>query len=133
MNFFSIPPKYICFEDVLYAIKNSTTNILINTLPSNEQSVLIKGTIKADNEERKVNELLSSSQQINIILYGKNATDETVETKRKQLLGLGFGDVYIYRGGLFEWCLLQDIYGTSNFETDGVVKDMLLYKGKPLF
>ena len=37
--------------------------------------------------------------------------------KYDQLIGLGFVNVFIYPGGLFEWLLLQDIYGYDNFPT----------------
>ena len=36
--------------------------------------------------------------------------------KYRQLVDLGFSNVYIYTGGLFEWLLLQDIYGSTNFQ-----------------
>jgi hypothetical protein len=51
-----------------------------------------------------------------------------VETKYDQLVGLGFKSVYIYPGGLFEWLLLQDIYGFDEFPTTKRVLDILKYK-----
>jgi len=44
------------------------------------------------------------------------------------LVALGFTEVYIYLGGLFEWVLLQDIYGTELFKTTRRVADILRYK-----
>jgi hypothetical protein len=132
-DLFKVPTKLICFEDVLHAINHPNKFIIINTLPSSEQSCLIKNTIPIEKEEETMNRILaSSSESYKIILYGKNSQDESVEKKRKQLIGLGFSDVYVYRGGLFEWSLLQDIYGSSNFETTNPVKDMLKYKGYSL-
>jgi hypothetical protein len=132
-DLFKVPIKLICFEDVLHAINHPSKFIIINTLPSSEQSCLIKNTIPIEKEEETMNRILSSSSDsYKIILYGKNSQDESVEKKRKQIIGLGFGDVYVYRGGLFEWCLLQDIYGSSNFETTVPVKDILKYKGNSL-
>jgi hypothetical protein len=43
-------------------------------------------------------------------------------------MSLGINDVYVYSGGMFEWVLLQDIYGVSEFPTTAVVKDLLVYR-----
>ena len=42
-------------------------------------------------------------------------------------MDLGFRDISIYCGGLFEWLLLQDVYGRSEFPTIGNA-DILSYK-----
>jgi len=63
-----------------------------------------------------------------IIIYGKNSSDTTIEKKCDQLLGLGFVHVFIYAGGLFEWLLLQDIYGEGEFPTTKKTLDILKYK-----
>ena len=64
-----------------------------------------------------------------VIIYGKNCLDNTVIKKHKQLRTLGFPEVYIYLGGLFEWLLLQDIYGIENFPT--TKKTLDIYKYRP--
>ena len=46
---------------------------------------------------------------------------------------LGFQNVYIYVGGLFEWVLLQDIYGMEDFPTTKQERDHLKYKGRSIF
>ena len=38
-----------------------------------------------------------------LIVYGKNSSDETAEKKYSQLRTLGFSEIYLYTGGLFEW------------------------------
>jgi hypothetical protein len=43
---------------------------------------------------------------------------------------LGFSDINVYVGGLFEWLLLQDIYGTDEFPTTRIEKDLLKFKGR---
>ena len=63
-----------------------------------------------------------------MIVYGKNAQDDTVDKKYKQLVTLGIDHVYLYSGGLFEWVLLQDIYGSALFPTTRVPVDILKYK-----
>ena len=121
----------IGFDDVIYAIRNDqNTCIIINTLSASCQDCLIQSTLPMENEERTINQLLSqyTHKDKRIIIYGKNATDPTPDQKYKQLVGLGFGEVYIYSGGLFEWLLLQDIYGVNEFPTTKKITDILKYK-----
>lgn len=122
--------KKINFEDLQYAIKNTNQYILINTLPSNEQDCLIKSTTPYEEEERTINELLNNYDYNNkkIIIYGKNSNDESAEKKYSQLRTLGFSEIYLYTGGLFEWMLLQDIYGNTEFPTTKKQLDLLKYK-----
>ena len=65
---------------------------------------------------------------INIIIYGVNACDDSVIKKYNQLYALGFINLYIYCGGIFEWLLLQDIYGEEAFKTTTKEIDILKYK-----
>ena len=53
--------------------------------------------------------------------------------KYNQLINLGFANVYIYPGGLFEWLLLQDVYGKDSFPTNIIEIDILKFKGKSIF
>jgi len=124
--------KKVGFEDVQSCVKNKEKNLLINTLLINEQDCLILNTIKHDMEENMINELVNSYQFKDkmIIIYGKNSTDATVEKKYKQLVNIGFVNVYIYSGGLFEWMLLQDIYGKDEFPTTSKILDILKFKSQ---
>jgi hypothetical protein len=110
--------KKVGFDDVLFVIKHPAEYILINTLPANEQGTLITGTLPFHKEEEKINGIIEKREfgRWKIVIYGKNTTDSTVETKYRQLRGFGFMDVYVYYGGLFEWAMLQDIYGRDFFE-----------------
>ena len=67
-----------------------------------------------------------------ITLDWKNNSDKSVEDKYLKLQGLGFTNIYIYPGGMFEWLLLQDIYG-ENFRTTSKELDILKYKPKSTF
>ena len=58
-----------------------------------------------------------------------NACDEGIVSKYNQLIKLGF-NVYVYPGGLFEWLLLQDIYGDDSFPTTKKEVDILQFKGE---
>jgi len=44
------------------------------------------------------------------------------------LLKLGFNSVFVYTGGIFEWLLLQDIYGKDEFPTTSEELDILKYR-----
>ena len=128
-SFFTSNIKRIGFEDVQIAIKNPTVYLLINTLVVGEQSNLIKSTIPYETEEKTINDLINSyDYNKKIVIYGKNSCDETAEKKVKQLLQLGFVEVFLYSGGLFEWMLLQDIYGFGEFPTTRKVLDILQFR-----
>lgn len=133
-NLFYKTYKKISFEDVQFAISHSDTYTIINTLPATDQKCLILNTVLYEVEENVVNELLSNYEYSKpIIVYGKNADDKTVETKCKQLTALGFTNIYMYSGGLFEWLLLQDIYGRDEFPTTTKMLDILKYKPDKVF
>jgi rhodanese-related sulfurtransferase len=134
-SWFSTPQYKIGFEDVNYAIRHPSTHLIINTLSADNQDCLIKNTMAMEIEERTMNEMLQqyTFKDKRIIVYGKHAADPTVETKYKQLKTLGFPHVYVYVGGLFEWILLQDIYGTDEFPTTKRVVDILRYKPGGIF
>ena len=117
------------FEDIQFVLKNPESHLLINTLPDTEQLCLLPNTIHASQEETIINKYLKNElKNIRIIIYGRNCNDDKIYTKYNQLISLGFYNVYIYAGGLFEWLLLQDIYGTAEFPTTKKELDLLKYK-----
>jgi hypothetical protein len=122
------PVKYINFEGVQICVKNPTNNLIINTMLISEQKCLIRNTVPYDQEENLINDLLSKGISKKIVIYGKNVVDESTDKKYHQLLSLGFSDVYVYRGGMFEWLLLQDIYGSTEFPTTSKILDILAYR-----
>ena len=99
------------------------------------ESVLISGTLSVSEEETFMNEYISKyvENQKTIVLYGRNNCDDSPRKKLAQLLSLGISDVYIYSGGMFEWVLLQDIYGASEFPTTSVVTDIIAYRPQSRF
>tara|TARA_Y100000992_G_C21158475_1_gene439814 strand:+ start:361 stop:795 length:435 start_codon:yes stop_codon:yes gene_type:complete len=129
-NLFQKKYQFIGFEDVLYSLKNKDKFIIINTLNHNEQNVLICNTLPSTEEESIINSIIQKKNisAITIIIYGKNYNDTSVEAKYDKLIECGFKDVAIYKGGLFEWLLLQDIYGKNNFPTSGKEIDILKFK-----
>ena len=102
--------------------------VLLNTMKTERQDCLIKGTVKAIFEEDYMNKLLKTNKNKEIILYGLHHTDLSVIKKYNQLKKLGFKNVHIYFGGMYEWLLLQEVFGTINFEIDGSLKDIVEYK-----
>lgn len=129
----------INYEDMQYAaLKKSVYKstdydkkyIIINTMDKNCQSCLIQNTIPIQEEEEIINGILknTSSNNNTIIVYGMNSNDESIHTKYDQLVKLGIKNVFIYTGGMFEWLLLQDIYGRDLFPTTSRELDLLKYK-----
>jgi hypothetical protein len=111
------------FRELYEKIDRKQDFILINVLPLNEQSYLIKTTLNANQENDIMNHLLKSNKKKEIIIYGRNHQDLKVIEKYNQLKKLGFINVFIYFGGLFEWALLQEVYGVSNFPSEGTITD----------
>ena len=128
--------KKVNFEDIQEFIKKKMNNcILINTLNKSEQRCLILGTILINDEEKIINNCLKKKLQekINIIIYDKNAHQQKLLEKYEQLNSLGFLNVYMYTGWLFEWLLLQDVYGYEEFPTTSRDLDILKYKAPSSF
>lgn len=123
--------KKINFESMQKAIYNKY--IIINTLDENKQECLILNTVLWKDEESIVNDYIKNDLQINIVIYGENSQDDKIVTKYYQLQKLGFSNIYIYIGGLFEWLLLQDIYGDDLFPTTTKQLDILKFKGCNVF
>jgi hypothetical protein len=120
------------FEDIQQIIKTNNNSLLINTLNINEQNCLIKGTIAIDKEEMIINKNLNNLA-MKIIVYDKNSSQDHLYKKYHQLINLGFYEVYVYPGGLFEWLLLQDIYGSESFPTSTQELDILKFKPRSAF
>jgi hypothetical protein len=125
--------KKVNYEDVQGA--NLEHVIIINTLEKHEQKCLIKGTLDYMKEEETINTLLKTGggKSKFIYIYGKNYNDEKMYLKHSQLTLLGFTNVYVYPGGLFEWLLLQDIYDAKNFQTTAIELDIQKYRPKSVF
>jgi len=124
--------KKINYEDMQTIIKNPEIYLIINTLLPGEQQCLIVNTTLANDEEIIINKFMKENKSIRIIIYGKNCNDENVNKKYQQLLSLGFYNIFVYFGGMFEWLLLQDIYGKDLFPTTKKELDLLKYKSNQL-
>jgi hypothetical protein len=120
----------VSFEDVQHASSMPDKYFIVCTMPPHEIHGLITGTIPIAQEEHIMNTALTQNKtkHVRIIIYGKHSKDESVLKKYTQLQQLGFGYIYIYPGGLFEWLLLQDIYGDQSFPTTTHITDILVYK-----
>lgn len=120
--------KKINYEDMQTVIKNPEIYLIINTLPPTEQQCLIVNTTLANDEETIINKFMKENKSIRIIIYGKNCNDETIHKKYQQLYSIGFYNIFVYSGGMFEWLMLQDIYGKDLFPTTKKELDLLKYK-----
>ena len=117
------------FEDMQWAISTQPT-LVISTLGAEKQGCLIAGTVPLSEETQTVNKYLRRDTSVRIVIYGECASDDTIVAKYSQLTGLGFTNVYVYPGGMFEWLLLQDVYGEEMFKTAGSEVDILKYTGR---
>jgi hypothetical protein len=120
-------PQYIQYNMLKHKTIMEDT-IIINTMTQNEQYCLISGTMTPNDEIATIQSLQDElDYKKNIVVYGKHSTDTTVDTKYNQLKNLGFTNVFIYRGGMFEWTLLQKVYGNNEFMTSGTSTEPLLW------
>jgi hypothetical protein len=106
------------------------TNVVLIHIMEESQRLLIAGSLTALMETERINDLMSNHEyETKIIVYGKNNHDyDSLLNKQKQLKSLGFKNVYIYLGGMFEWLLLQDVYGVKEFPTThGIKPDPLVF------
>lgn len=121
----------IGFEDVQHFINTTAKPTLINTLQADTQECLIPNTVLANQEESIINDFLKNGNtSVTIIVYGNNCNDNTMFVKYNQLVSLGFKNIYIYTGGMFEWLLLQDVFGFTDFPTTIKVKELYFLKYK---
>jgi hypothetical protein len=132
-NWFQYETKTIKigYEDFLYILKNPDQYNIISTLSAENQECLIKNTLSIQNENYIFDNYIKEQKfNIKIIIYGSHSSDVSVDKKYKQLTEIGFNNIYIYTGGLFEWLLLQDIYGKNEFPTTSNIIDILKYRPK---
>lgn len=118
------------FEEVQKFVSDTKSRVIINVMETSDQDILILNTISAEAEADVINSLIDEGEfDRKILVYGKNNADiEKIFNKQKKLMNYGFTEVYVYLGGLFEWVLLQDIYGKDLFKTSRSVSDILRYK-----
>lgn len=124
--------KKINYEDMQTVIKNPEIYLIINTMSPSDQQCLIINTTPANDEEQLINKFMKENKSIRIIIYGKNCNDESINKKYQQLYSLGFYNIFVYLGGMFEWLMLQDIYGKDLFPTTKKELDLLKYKSNQL-
>jgi hypothetical protein len=101
--------------------------LVINVLSEAEQDVLIQGTVSCTDEVAAVEEAIKEKRVI--IVYGRNNHDDRVWLKHAQLKKLG-GKAKVYVGGLFEWILLQELYGNERFPLTSYKFDPYQYSPK---
>lgn len=115
---YNIIQDYVCIPDN-YCIEFGERVYLITVMERDESDKVIKGTIPFKEEEITMNSIIKQNKMdtVTVIVYGKDACDERIYKKAKQMMELGFKRVRIYIGGMFEWNLLVELYGDENFPT----------------
>ncbi len=109
-------------------ISNPPTPLLLLAAPSvDAQPWRIHGTLSADEEERQINRLVehgskNSGTPKHIVYYGLNSTDTSPETQARKLMSHGL-KASVYRGGLFEWILLRELFGETVYRADNIGHD----------
>ncbi len=118
--------NYANYCDIQNAVRSGKT--VVHIMDVSDETILIKGTLTAYQEVEKINLWISNGAFDNeIYIYGySNADFNKLLQRHKQLLGLGFHKVYIYFGGMFEWLLLRDVYGATEFPLDGLIKGAMV-------
>ena len=104
--------------------ENEKMSVRANT----NQECLILNTISPQQEEIIINDYLNKNKNISKIIYLKNCNDNKLLNQYNKLINLGFTNIYVYIGGLFEWLLLQDIFGDEAFPTTKKESNILNYK-----
>ena len=57
-----------------------------------------------------MNNYIKTDKKINIIIYDKNSDEMRILKKYRQLVDLGFTNVYIYTGGLFSNAIARHLW-----------------------
>ena len=122
----TIPNKSLINFERMQEIIKMNNSLIINTLKDDMQHCLIIHTIHAKDEVKQVETGLKDNQSC--VIYGMHHYDATLVRKYQQLKNLGAEEILVYGGGMFEWLLLQDIYGNEAFPTSGRELDLLKYK-----
>lgn len=125
-DLWNIPNECLIAFEQMQIYSKSNDYLLINTLKEDMQHCLIINTIPAKQEVSAVEKALRDNKPF--VIYGMHHYDSTLLRKYQQLKNLGAGIIYVYGGGMFEWLLLQDIYGDEEFPTSGKELDILKYK-----
>lgn len=125
--------NYEYIQGITSSVQNgSRRTIIINTMPDDMQHCLIPGTLKAGADVAAINGIIARGEIKNtdVVIYGKNTNDVKLYEQYGRLTALGFGQgqIFVYLGGMFEWLLLQDVYGAGEFPTTGVELDILKYR-----
>lgn len=122
----NIPSKSLIQFEQMQQYSKSQEYVLINTLKEDMQHCLIDNTILAKNEVSTVEKALKVNKPF--VIYGMHYYDASLLRKYQQLKNFGVEFIYVYGGGMFEWLLLQDIYGKDQFPTNGRELDILKYR-----
>ncbi len=103
-----------------YITDNNAKVILLATPQVDAKMWCIDGTLTPEMEEREINRIIqkySSSGKApeeKIVYYGLNSVDRSPDEQTAKLASHGI-EASVYRGGMFEWLLLREVFGADNY------------------
>jgi hypothetical protein len=107
-------------------ISDSATEIILLATPEvDTKGWRIAGTLPPETEEREVNRVIQAfnASGINpkekIVYYGLNAVDKSPDQQVAKLASHGIAGS-VYRGGMFEWLLLREVFGADAYAVSPV-------------
>ena len=112
-------------------ITDSLEPVLLIAAPSlDAETWRIGGTLGAIEEERRINDLIETGGRgtgsargrpvPQVVVYGRNGADLSAESHARKLAKHGI-DAAVYRGGLLEWALLHELYGSDPYRLDDLL------------
>jgi len=109
------------------AISNPSGSLLLLAAPSTDTTPWrIRGTVSPADEERQINRLIDTKnddgKKPHIVYYGLDPTDPMPESQARKLMQHGLS-ASVFRGGLFEWGLLREVFGDAAYGIDNCGSD----------
>ena len=108
-----------------YISDNTTGVILLATPDVDSKGWRIAGTLSPQTEEREINRVIQAYNasgkppKEKIVYYGLNAVDKSPDEQVAKLAGHGIA-ASVYRGGVFEWLLLREVFGAESYAVTSV-------------
>lgn len=103
-----------------YITDNSAKVILLASPLVDAKMWRIDGTLTPEMEEREINRMIQNysssgkAPEEKIVYYGLNSVDRSPDEQAAKLARHGI-EASVYRGGMFEWLLLREIFGADNY------------------
>jgi len=103
-----------------YITDNSAKVILLASPLVDAKMWRIDGTLTPETEEREINRIIQNysscgkTPEEKFVYYGLNSVDKSPDEQAANLATHGI-EASVYRGGMFEWLLLREVFGADNY------------------